>query len=224
MIKINMSDVVDLELKLERVRHKAIPFAQKNTLNSLAFDGMKEARGNVAEQMTLRNKYTQSSITVDMARRLGDHATLGSEAEYLATQEAGGTVDPGAIQTPTASSEGDNAKPRRKLARGKNRMKNIALRQPRLNGASRAQKASSAIWWAVRTKSKYVYFETKRGPAIFRVTGAKYAPRIKMLYDLSESSVRIPRNVWLRTAHESAMSRMPRHYVAAMQKQLDFIK
>lgn len=217
MIEIKADQILDLELELERMGGRAIPYAQNAAINGMAFDARRGGVDNIEASMTLRNSFTKRSVIVDKSRRPGGVAKTGSTAAYLAVQETGAVLEGGSIPTPYASGEGENARPRRRLPRKPNKMRNITLRNANRKGKTRAQRNLAAI----QSGEKYVYLETRRGPAIFRVLGSKRALRIRMVQDLSRRSVVVPRNPWLEPAANAATARGADHFAKALLFQLE---
>lgn len=60
----NAEAVADI---LGEVAREQIPYATAKALNDLAFDGMRAAKSELAQSMTLRNRFSQSGIQVNKA-------------------------------------------------------------------------------------------------------------------------------------------------------------
>jgi hypothetical protein len=94
-ISVNLSEIDSFERKtLEKARKFAFPLAVKNTLNTMAFKTMKESRETIRDDFENRNKFTERSVRVEVARtlKLVDMvATVGSVAPYMDELEEGAT-------------------------------------------------------------------------------------------------------------------------------------
>ena len=62
--------------------------------------------------------------------------------------------------------------------------------------------------------------DLQRHPGIYRVTGGKRNPKIKLIHDMSKKSVSIPRNPWLAPAVRTVEERVPQFYKDALAFQL----
>lgn len=205
---------------------KALHFAERNTMNDLAFETRVQARDELEDNMILRNAWTKRSVMVERARRLADPAIVGSERDYLETQEFGGTKTRKGKQgvplaTGYASGEGDTANPRRKLPRARNKLSRLQLAKTRGARGSKRQRNVAAVRQAVATGRREVFIDTGRKQFIARVTGGKRSPRVRMLYDLSRRSVNISRNPWLLPATDRALTKQDRFYAKRLEQQLD---
>ena len=79
---------------LQKAKAFAFPLAIQGTLNTLAFNSMKESRKTIQEDFELRNKWTERSVRVEKTRalKIADMAsTVGSVASYMRIQEEGKT-------------------------------------------------------------------------------------------------------------------------------------
>lgn len=228
MFAIENRDIKKLERDLETFAGEALPFATRKTLNDAAFQAQRIARADVQDSMTLRNRFTAQSIQVEQTRTLNmrrQASVVGSTAAYMEDQEFGSVKSKNGregvpIATSYASGEGENAQPRTRLPRKPNRMVNIQLQRRRKRGSSRKQQNLIAIKQAVETGRKFVYLDLSRRKGIFRVTGGRRAPKIKMVHDLTRQAVVIPRNPWLRPAFDETKRMLPALYADALRFQL----
>lgn len=227
MLKINDKQIREYEKDLKTFASRAYPFASRHTINSAAFKAQSLARGNVRNDMVTRNKFTEQSIRVDKARTLAvsrQEATVGSIADYMETQEFGGTEESSggkgvAIATSySAGQEGD--RPRTRLPRRPNKMANIQLQKRRKKGSTRKQQNFIAIREAATSGRKFIYLDLGRRRGLFKVTGGKRRPKIKMVHDLSRSSVSIPKQPWLAPAVRETEKFIPDIYSDALKFQL----
>jgi len=203
---------------------KATQFAERNTINDMAFKTRHDGIENVRNQMTLRNRWTEGSIRVQMARRTTDAARVGSFQDYMADQEFGSTRTRKGkhgvpIPTAYASGEGQTSMPRKRLPRATNKLSRLKLRNTRLGGNKR-QRNAIAVRQAVKTGRREIFMDTGRKQFIARVTGGKRQARVRVLYDLSRGSTPIPRNPWLLPATNTAVKQRERFYKKNMSLQM----
>lgn len=200
-----------------RLTSRQLAFAQRDTINALAFETRRNALDNVQASFTLRNKFTERSILVEKARYTTDSATVGSTQKYMLDQEFGGqTKDP---TIPTAYSAGQT-NTRTRMPRKANRMKNIRLPAGRTQAQSKRQRNLLAVKAAKANGDKFVYIDTGSRKFIARVVGTKRLPKIKMVQDMSRTSTPIPRTPWLNPATDKALRKREAMYRAAMRYQL----
>ena len=178
--------------------------------------------------MINRNRFTVQSIRVNQTRTLNvrqQSAAVGSIADYMETQEFGGIESKQgkegvAIPTSYSSGESENAQPRKRLPRKVNKMANIQLERRRKKGFSRKQQNLIAIKQAASTGRKFVFLDLGRRQGIFKVTGGKRRPKIKMAHDLTNESVVVPKNPWLKPSFDEAARMVPAFYADALRFQL----
>lgn len=227
MIEINSDQIQQYESDLKTFAKKAYPFATKATINRAAFTGRDIAQSMVKGKMIERNKFTRQSIQVDTARTLvvsRQFALLGSTADYMKTQEFGGTLQAeGKEGRPiaTAAASGESSLPRKRLPRRPNKMRNIQLNRGSRAGANRKAKNKAAIMQAAAGKgSRFVFLDMGRRSGIYRVLGGKRKPRLRKIWDMSRRTVRVPARPWLKPATDKAARELPRYYRDALLFQL----
>lgn len=225
MIDIDDRAIRRLESDLKTFAAKALPFATRNTLNQGAFQAQRFAKENIREDMTTRNRFTEQSVRVVQERRelniRRQQATVGSIADYMETQEFGGqevkTGKHGVAIATSYSAGQEGAQPRTRLPRKANKMQNIMLQRRRVRGG-RKQRNLVAVRQAATTGRKFVFLDLGRRQGIFRVTGGKRRPKLKMVHDLTRKSVVIPKQPWLAPAVKRTEAKMPEFY----RKSLEF--
>ena len=227
MFKLDDREIKEFEKQLKTFADRAYPFATKATLNRSAFEAQKISRKDVSVKMVERNRFTKQSIQVEQARTLDvrrQSSTVGSIADYMEKQEFGGMERKGGtegVAIPTSFSAGqEGQQPRTKVPRKGNKLQNIRLQQRRVGGSSRRQRNLIAIKQAATTSNKFVFLDLGRKKGIFKVTGGKRSPRIKMVHDLTRQTIRIPRNPWLKPAVDRTQVLMPGFYKDALIFQL----
>lgn len=228
MFGVDNRDIRELERDLKTFANRAYPYATRQTLNDTAFQAQRIAREDVRNDMVLRNRFTVQSIQVDQARTLAvsrQAATVGSIADYMEDQEFGATKakkgsEGVAIATSYSAGQGQDAQPRTRLPRKPNKLANIQLQNTRRRGSSRKQRNLIAIKDAAASGNKFVFLDLGRRKGIFRVTGGKRNPKIRMVHDLSNQSVVIPKNPWLKPAFDESLRMLPAFYADALRFQL----
>lgn len=223
MFEINDKEIKELEADLKTFAHRAYPFATKNTINVAAFSARSYAQENIRESMVTRNKFTERSVRVDRAFTLNvsrQISTVGSIADYMELQELGGTKTKPAIPTSYAAGQTEGTSPRTRLPRRANKLSNIKLRRKRKRGLTRRRQNAIRVRAAAQSGHKYVFLDLARGKGIFKVIGGKRRPRVKMIYDLSRKSVRIPKRPWLRPAMLKSQQEIPEVYKESLMFQL----
>lgn len=219
MMTIDTRQVQQLSNRLNGLQVK---FAERNTVNDLAFETQKLSRENIRNDFTTRNKWTERSVQVDRATSLGMSSEVGSVESYMADQEFGAEhTDGTAIARPAASGESNRARTRRKVVRKANRMTSIRLKRKVQWQGSRAATNAAALKKAKADGERFVFLD--RGPrnrGIYRVMGTKNKPKARMVQDLSRKTHVVPRNPWLRPATERAVTRGQEFFARRLAQQL----
>lgn len=193
MLSVDTSDLRRLENDLKTLARKAIPFAARNAINVSAFEARKLWQAEIDEQFILRNKFTAQSIRVEKARTLNTRsmfATVGTVADYMRTQEFGGSESK-AIPTEVAAGQAMGSQPRLRTVRGPNQITSIRLTD-RNKSASRKVRNRIAIRRAIKAGNKFVLLDLERGPGIFRIMGGRRNLQVRMVWDLRSGAHRIP--------------------------------
>ena len=227
MFVVNTDDIRNLEADLKTFKRKALPFATRKTLNDSAFAARAIAQADIRESMVNRNKFTAQSIRVDQARTLQisrQAATVGSTAPYMEDQEFGATKakkgkEGVQIATSYSAGQGQGAQPRTRLPRKANTMAAIKLSKRRNKASNRKQRNIISIRQAATSGRRFVFLDLGRSKGIFKVTGGERRARLKMVHDMSNNSVVIPRNPWLAPAFEEAKRMQPAFYADALRFQ-----
>ena len=239
MFSIDDKDIKRLEKDLKLFKRRALPFATKNTINSAAFGAQKRSRIDLKENFVLRNRFTVQSVQVDQTRTLNirrQAAHVGSTEDYMEDQEFGGVKTKGGkegtpITTSYAAGQGLGNHNRTRLARKPNRLLNIKLKGNKLKGAKNSKQATILkTIQAVKTGKRIVYFDFRgrKKKGIYRVVGGRITkkggmPRgvkLRMLHDLSETSVRVPSRPWLAPAVKLTERTIPALYKKSLMFQL----
>lgn len=228
MFQIDDREIKGLERKLGELNERAIPFATRHTINTVAFNTMRTAKLNARVKMTMRNKWTEQSIRVERSKSLEikrQAASVGSVADYMEDQEFGTTrTKKGRHGVPIATGYAagqEGQQPRTRLPRKANKLANIRTRRGRKSGTNRVQRNKVAILQAAESGDRFVFLDLGRRRGLFRLVGGKRRPRIKMVYDLSRTAVNIPRNPWLQPSVQHEAVKLPGVYEKALRFQID---
>jgi len=227
MIKIDLSKAKRLERELKGFANKAYPYATRSAINGYAFKAREIAKETIGNDLLLKNRYTERSIRVNKVTTLNVNsqvAYMGSTNDYMATQQFGGTkTSKGKHGVPltTSFAAGQTGNNRTKLAVSRNRMKNLVLSKKGSKVGGRRRRNLIAIEQALHTGERVAFLDLGRKKGLFRILGKEPAIRIKMLYDLSHKSVRIPASKWLQKSIDKTLPFMEDIYIKALQFQID---
>jgi len=237
MFEITTEEIKQIESDLKHFARQALPFATRSTLNSLAFEARKEWQANISEGFVNRNAYTRRSVQVERATGLNvrtQQSVVGSTAGYMERQEYGGVANRGGrygTVIPTAWAAGqEGARPRTKLPRAANRMKNIALVRAVRKGKfrSRRQQAFVTALLAARMGQKFVFLQAGEGAdtGIFRVWGRErkrgqwQSVKMRMVYNFRKGPTQTKRTPTMHPAVLAAARSAPEMYGQALRFQL----
>lgn len=219
-----------MEKVLGDIRSRAVPYAQRNTINDMAFDAMRGGRGNVRSDFINRNTWTVRTISANKARRTGDYAEVGSSEGYMRKQENGGRGEK-YIATGNTSGETARTVPRKrpikrslwinKLQVAKARYESISS-----HGMNMRQLNIAALKAAKKNGERYVIMDKGRGRGfgLYQVLGTKKKPKSRILYKILKAQSRIKSSPWLKPASEKASKMGATYYFAQMRKELARIK
>ena len=227
-IKIDDKDIKKFERDLKAFAHRAYPFATKATVNTAAFTAQKLARRDVTIKMIERNKFTGQSIQVEQSRTLDvrrQEATIGSTAPYMEDQEFGATkikrgAEGVAIPTTYSSGEAMGATIRERVPRRANTLAAIKLQRKGKRGGTRKQQNLIAIREATNSTRKFIFLDLGKKKGIFKVIGGRRKPKIRMIHDLTEQVITIPRNPWLKPVVDTVELQIPGIYKKALRFQI----
>lgn len=221
MIEIDLKRVGVLQNKLKDLNAKGFPFAQRNTINDMAFKTQQTAREAIKRDFINRNTWTARSVRVDRAKGTRDSAVVGSTERYMADQEFGAQGGPTHIPTPAAAGQSNRSKVRTRVVRKRLRI-NAIPRVDRVRGAGLDAKArnAAAVHAAKANGDKFVYLERGRRKGIYQVFGTKRKPRTRMVQNLSRSVRVVPRHQWLEPSSRSVQQTAPRLYAIRLREQL----
>lgn len=232
MFNFDDKKVKEFERQLEKMAKRAFPFATRQALNDTAFHALVIGRKIVDKKMILRNKWTLKSLGVEKTRTLDmrrQETVIGSRAEYMERQEFGGVKRTKgrhgvAIPTPDSSGEGTSG-PRRRMPKPSNAMRNIRLRHIKTGRGNepRNMRAGRIVSTAAQERIRFVFLDLGRTKGVFRISGSKKRPRVRLMASTSKKYVRIQKNPWLWPTAERASKRTVVFYRKALRIQLQRI-
>jgi hypothetical protein len=212
-----------LARRLRREAPKALKYAARNSLNRAAFDARKQWQREMQTTFVLRNRWTVGSIRVEKVRGLNIdtmESRVGSLADYMKTQEEGGTLQgkgKHGYRRPTK-----RAKPPRRLLRPRFKMERLELTRPDLERyGSTEQKIAVATRQAYAQGAKFVFLDiSQEGRGIYQVMGSKRRPHMRLIWDMSRDSIKIREHPTLKPAFDWADRRFRRYAKAELLRQL----
>jgi hypothetical protein len=205
LLTVDTRELKKLSRDLTKAKKTAIPYAARATLNSLAFEARGEYQREMGAKMKLRSKYTVNSVRVDKATGLRVHgmkATMGTVADYMDEQEEG------AVQ----NKQGKHGVPIPAAAPGRRKLRGRTPGAKRLSVIrirSRQSKALGSVGRGVRKQALmrvaadgggYVYMNLGHHQGIYHVKMGAKRLLVRKAWDLTKSSVRIPRNPMMKSA------------------------
>lgn len=241
MITWDDKDLKRFERDVKTFAREALPFANRAAINDGAVMGRIVAQKIIGERLIIRNRWTKSSIGFKKAKQKhirDQRAFTGSRQPYMEKAEFGGvkrsTKKHGVpLATREASGEGMGTAPRQELPIWTNRVKQLDLERAKLsaNPKTRKQKNVILIITAARRGGKHVLLRGRKGLGVYRVKGRPIRRKhksdsgakvksVKMIWDLSQRTVRIPATPWLGPMAEVMRERMPGIYRKNLKKQL----
>jgi hypothetical protein len=67
-LRIDVRGINELQRALEQASKRSVPYAARDSLNTLAFEGRKIWQGEMRQALTLRNQFTERRALVERAR------------------------------------------------------------------------------------------------------------------------------------------------------------
>lgn len=218
MIYCDTRYIKKLERDLDKLSSRALPYANRNAINSAAFQARVKSLTEIDKKMITRNTYTKRSIRVEKAAIGSQRALVGSTVKYMAEQEFGhverkGSATGVAIQTSYSAGQGYATKrtrmPRRAHTLGK-------LKFSKRKGASRSQRNAIAV---ATSLGGYAFLDFGRKRGVFKIP-ARRKGKIHMVADVSQTSISVKPNAWLKPAADAVSKRLQGIYTAELGKQI----
>ena len=101
-----------------------------------------------------------------------------------------------------------------------NRLPSIRLGRNKVRAHTKGQKNFIAVRQAASSGRKFIFLDLQKHPGIYRVTGGKRNPKVKLIYDMSRESVSIPANPWLGPAVKKTEGKIPEIYRDSLEFQV----
>jgi hypothetical protein len=235
MISFKVKGIDAMLRDLEKMQKRAIPHAMRNAVNTAAFEARSVWQREIGASFTLRNKFTQNSIRVTKAfgtntARMA--ARVGSVAPYMDEQERGATIRGKSrskpIPAPAAAGQAPGTK-RTKAVRPGSYLGRIRVVR-RARAVSPKQRNLMTMLLAQQRGEQHAVLERPNGgKGIFRISGGKTFKRkrlgrrrfrLRLLYDLSKRSVRVPAEPTLQRTLKAVERKLPHIFSAALLEQL----
>jgi len=232
MIKGNFKQIQEFEDFLGRMNETGLAIANQMALNDGAFQARKNTQEEIDRRLIQRNTFTRSRVLVRKSEKTliirDQEAVVGSTAPYAERVEFGGTIvkkgkEGVAIPTADATGEGEGARPRKRLPVARHKMKKIQLGRGG-RAKTRGQQTAEAIKAAAKAGRKHVFLKIPRAKGIYSLSGGKKNPKIRMVYSLEETSVRVPANPTLKPGVDRTIPMMPRFYKKRLLFQVKRLK
>ncbi len=188
---------------------RSIPYAIRDTLNTCAFELRKTWQVEQRQAFTMRNKYTERAVRVERAVGLDTRTMFsrtGSVAPYMADQEEGATIrgkaKHKAIPAPAAAGQAPGGGKRTRAVRHALRLSAITVQRTNLGRYGKRRQNAIALAIAQRKGERFVLLNRQKGGGrgLFEVRGGRRTLGMRMLYDLSRGSVRVPPSHTLKRA------------------------
>lgn len=195
-----------LTAQLQRAKASALPYAEREFVNSQAFASQRLWRQGLPGKMKLRSKYTESSVQVEKAKLRG-HASVGSTASYMPAQELGDTqAKRGKHGVPIPAAAPGKRKSRGRVSKSK-QLASIAIRstQRKQLGSTGRGIRRQALLRIAATGGGFVFMDLGRSQGIYHVRAGKTRLLVRKVWDLTKQTVTIPENPTMRPAVELAM-------------------
>lgn len=222
-----------MQRELETMARRSVPFAARDTVNSLAFKARGIWQEEMAAGLTLRNRFTERRALVVKARTLrmsAMEAVLGHTEPYMALLEFGGREKAAkrwrGIPTEVAAGQakGSTTSGRKRAVRQANIITRLGRRIPG-SGKSGSRKArnAKAIARAIKSGRRLALLDLGKRKGVFRITGTKKI-NISMLYDLTRRSTPVPRTPTLARTLARTNKLAPEIAHQALARQLARLK
>lgn len=197
-----------MQRELEQMSKRSVPFAMRDTVNGMAFEGRRLWGLEMQRALTLRNRYTQSRALVQKAtslRKDAIEARLGHVEPYMRTLEDGGReraakqFRPIPTEHAAGQAKGSLTGGRKRPVRRANVITTLgSLKGARRSGLGRKAQNAHAVRHAIKSGKKLALLDLGKRKGIYRVEGSLKRPRIRKLYDLSKRSTPVPKTPTLQ--------------------------
>lgn len=243
-IKMDKRPIEALENDLDKFHDRALPYAVRDTLNTLAYETSRIAKKNADRLMVMRNTYTSRSIQFERAQGLKVDqmkSAAGSLQEYMREQEEGFTrhkKGKHGVPVPTSFAAGQQgAVPRSKPIRRVNWMNRLKVAKGiRKNEKYKTTKQTvlRRVQEAIASGNRYIVLGVREKTAkrykkgIYQVLGGKlvkrgwpHGARLKLVYALDQPSITTMPRRWLEPSANLVISKREEYYRKALIRQIE---
>lgn len=232
-VYVDTSDFKKLHAEISKLQ-RAYPYAIRNALNGCAFEHRKAWQMEIRSTFTNRNQFTQRSIRVEKATGLDIKtmkAVTGSVAPYIGDQEEGGTVrgrgKHKAIPTPLAGGGKPGGTKRPRLVAGRYKLSSVTVASKPLQKYGKRRQNAVALAIAIRKGERFALLNRTKGKGrgIFEVKGLKRKAKVRMIWNVSQGSVKVKpeptmrravlrsKNAFERVTHDAIVAQLKRNRV-----------
>jgi len=213
-ISLDPRTVKKLERALKTLNTRGVVFAQRNTLNDLAFKARDKGREEISDNFTERNKFTRNSLRVRKAQGRDLVSVMGSTQQYLADQEEGFTRSP--IGIPTSAAAGQSGNKRTKVVKKINRRNSVRFKRRNIKAANNKQLVAAQIALAKRDGERFAFLSINKAEGIYKINKSN----IRMIYDMSRQSTVTAATPWLSNTAKKTGRTSQVLYARNLTKQL----
>ncbi len=228
MLKIDSKQMVQLGRELNKLRSRSVPFAVRQTLNDQAFGARTRWTTSLKKQWAVRTAYLPQRNQVvkaegfDVARMA---AVLGSRVDYMKHLEETGVTKGKSGRFGVAIPAAPKAKRNEKRAKGwaPNRLNAIKLPGVRFKGGRQTRNAGTIAYLA-RKGGGVGFLNLGKNKGLYRISGSEGSPKIRKVWDLSKSAIRVKPKPALEPAAHAVRGMTQAMFEAQLRRQLAWCK
>lgn len=227
MMKYKSVDIENFSRFLQDEAPRALSYAARQTLNDAAYHARSKIAKDLPGQFILRNTWTLRSMQFEKTKEIVINkmrTSVGTTLKEMAQQEEGRTnVTSGkeGLPIPTTAAAGQEGRLRTKPVRKVNRMRNITLTDQRgFASLSRKQQNKAIVLQAAAKRTRYVFLKTDKVKGIFKVTGTKKRPVIRLIHNQNKKVTVVRPHPWLEPAVMHVSRMMPELFRKACDYQV----
>jgi len=230
VVNVTVKGLDEMQRQLETIAKRSVPFAARETVNTLAFEGRRIWQAEMASSLTLRNNFTARRALVEKARTLrvdAMEAKLGHTEPYMANLEHGKPERaekrwrPVPTEVAAGQPKGSLSSGRKKIVRPKNIITRLgSLKTKGFAGRPRKARNARAVQQAIKTGKRLALLDFGRRKGVYKVMGGKRRPKVVKLYDLSRRTTPMPKIPTLQRTLKKTLALAPRVAHDALSKQL----
>ena len=213
-LKIEAKSLKKLERALNIMNRTGVMFAEKFTLNDLAFDARKEGQKEITRQFTERNKFTGRSLAVKRASSRPFVSEMGTRQSYLAEQQEGFTKSRVSIPTTFAAAQSGTRRTRPVIK--SRRRPNVKIVKTGKRGKNRSQTNIIRIAEAKKAGRKFAFLSLPKARGIYMLRKRS----IRMVYDMRKKSTVTTKTPWLENTRQRSAKKAQKFYNQNIVKQL----